>query len=466
MLTIQLANSSTFRGGLRARIETAPPAPKPALADPEAWNISHDPASQIVTVFVRSSEGVTAENLRRAASLLVRWLAYNKIGAVSIDLAENKLLAPESVFALAEGMLLGDYRFDAYLSSVESHTIEVNLLTANPAMYENALDRAVVICEAVNLARTWTNEPPNVINPVTLAERAQNLAAEYGLICTVLDDHQLREMGAGAIVAVGQGSNTPSRLIILQHAGSANEKPVALVGKSLTFDTGGYSLKGSEAMLGMNVDKAGAMTVLATLIAAARLKLKTPVVGILAAAENMVSAYAYRPNDIIKTLSGKTVEVLNTDAEGRLVLADALTYAQRQFKPRVMIDLATLTGGVVTALGSIRAGMFATDDELAASLFQAGERTHERLWRLPLDPEYAELIRGEKTDLVNSAIPGRKALPIVGAIFLKQFVDDGQPWAHLDIAGVADAEKRRPYCPKGATGFGVRLLMDYLETLE
>mgnify|MGYP000126746208 CR=1 FL=1 len=466
MLTIQLSSPDTFSGGLRARIATAPPAPKPALSDPEAWNISHDPASQTVTAFIRSSEGMTPENLRRAASLLVRWLAYNRIESVGLDLAESGLLAPESVFALVEGMLLGDYRFDIYLSNVTPFSIEVDLLTETPTAYEHVVRRAAIICESVNLARTWTNEPANVINPVTLAERAQNLAAEYGLICTVLDDHQLRQMGAGAIVAVGQGSNTPSRLIILQHAGSKDERPIVLVGKSLTFDTGGYSLKGSESMLGMNVDKAGAMAVLATLIAAARLKLKTPLVGILAAAENMVSAHAYRPNDIIKTLSGKTVEVLNTDAEGRLVLADALTYAQRQFDPRILIDLATLTGGVVTALGSIRAGMFATDDELAEALFRSGERTYERLWRLPLDAEYAELVRGEKTDLVNSAIPGRKALPIIGAIFLKQFVDDGRRWAHLDIAGVADAEKRKAYCPKGATGFGVRLLMDYLENLE
>lgn len=466
MLTIHLAQPSTFSDGLRARFQVAPPAPRPALADPEAWNVSHDPASQVVTIFIRSNEGMTLESVRRAASLLVRWLAYNRIEAVGIELTESGLTSPENVAALAEGMLLGDYRFETYLSNASPSSINVTLLTEKTAVYEQVLHRTTIVCEAVNLARTWTNEPANVINPVTLAERAQNLAAEYGLTCTILDDKQLREMGAGAILAVGQGSNTPSRLIILQHAGKKQEKPIALVGKSLTFDTGGYSLKGSEAMLGMNIDKAGAMAVFATLIAAARLKLKTPVVGVLAAAENMISAYAYRPNDIIKTLSGKTVEVLNTDAEGRLVLADALTYAQRQFAPRVLIDLATLTGGVVTALGSVRAGMFTTDDELAEALFQSGERAYERLWRLPLDPEYADLVRGDKADLVNTGMPGRKASPIVGAIFLKQFVDNGQPWAHLDIAGVADTEKRMPYCPKGATGFGVRLLIDYLTHLQ
>lgn len=244
----------------------------------------------------------------------------------------------------------------------------------------------------------------------------------------------------------------------------AEASPVALVGKAITFDTGGYSIKTTPGLVGMKYDKCGAMAVIGTLVAAARLKLQIPIVGVLAAAENMISNAAYRPNDILKTLSGKTVEIISTDAEGRLVLCDALAYAQN-FHPRVMIDLATLTGGVVTALGSTRAGLFSNNDQLADALFSAGESTHERLWQLPLDDEYFDLIKSDDADIKNSA-GNPKAHPIVGGIFLKQFVDDETPWAHLDIAGVSDWDKDMPYCPKGASGFGVRLLVEYLSGLQ
>jgi leucyl aminopeptidase len=306
-----------------------------------------------------------------------------------------------------------------------------------------------------------------VINPVTLAERVQDLAKEVGLKCTVLDDQQLADMGAGAIVAVGQGSQTPSRLIVLEYQPPAKDEagsPVALIGKAITFDTGGYSIKTTPGMVGMKYDKCGAMAVIGTLVAAAKLQLSVPLVGVLAASENMISNVAYRPNDILKTLSGKTVEIISTDAEGRLVLCDALAYAQQTFKPRAVIDLATLTGGVVTALGSTRAGLFSNRDELADALFKAGEATHERLWQLPLDDEYFEIIKSDDADMKNSAgVP--KASPIVGATFLKQFVNEETPWAHLDIAGVSDWDKEMPYCPKGASGFGVRLLVEYLRGL-
>ena len=208
-------------------------------------------------------------------------------------------------------------------------------------------------------------------------------------------------MGAGAIVAVGQGSATPARLIVLEYQPPAGREaeaettPIAIVGKAITFDTGGYSIKTTDGMVGMKHDKCGAMAVLGAIVAAARLKIKTPVVAVLAAAENMISEVAYRPNDILKTLSGKTVEIISTDAEGRLVLCDALAYAQRQFKPRAMINLATLTGGVVVALGSTRAGLFSNNDELAKALFDVGERVHERLWRLPLDEDSVDGVHRE-----------------------------------------------------------------------
>ena len=216
-------------------------------------------------------------------------------------------------------------------------------------------------------------------------------------------------------------------------------------------------------MVGMKYDKCGGLAVLGTVLAASRLKIKTPLVGIITAAENMISGESYRPNDIIKTLSGKTVEIISSDAEGRMVMCDALTYAQQKYQPRALIDLATLTGGVVVALGKVRAGIMTNDDALASALFDSGERVFERLWRLPLDDEYFDLIKGDDSDFKNAG--GREAHPIVGGIFLKQFVFPETPWAHLDIAGAATTDKDLPYSPKGATGFGIRLLVDYLEHL-
>jgi leucyl aminopeptidase len=273
-------------------------------------------------------------------------------------------------------------------------------------------------------------------------------------------------MGAGAIVAVGQGSATPSRMIVLEYQPPAggDAQPVALVGKAITFDTGGYSIKPTLGMVGMKYDKCGAMAVLGAIIAASRLKLNLPIVAVIAAAENMISDVSYRPNDILKTLSGKTVEIISTDAEGRLVLCDALTYAQQTYHPRALIDIATLTGGIVTALGSNRAGLFSNNDELANALFTAGEATHERLWRMPMDEEYFEMIKSLDADMKNSA-GAPKASPIIGATFLKQFVEEKTVWAHVDIAGVSDWESEKPYCPAGASGFGVRLFIEYLRGL-
>ncbi len=370
--------------------------------------------------------------------------------------------------ALAEGIALGAFRFERFKSGEETRPpVRITFLTEDgQAALQADLDQVQVVASAVHLAREWGHEPANVINPVSLAERAQRLAGQAGLKCTVLDDTELARLGAGALLSVGKGSRTPARLIVLEYAGQnpgTGANPIVLVGKAITFDTGGYSIKDTQGIQGMKYDKCGGLAVIATLWAAAQLKLKTPLVGLIPAAENMISSESYRPDDILTSLSGKTIEVLTTDAEGRLVLADALTYAQQAFKPRAIVDLATLTGGVVVALGHVRAGIMANDDRLAGELISAGEKTYERLWRLPLDEEYFDLIKGDEADIKNSG--GREGAPIFGGIFLKQFVDDGIPWAHLDIAGVASTGKDLPYCPKGATGFGVRLLVEYLKTL-
>lgn len=415
---------------------------------------------------------LSAEMIRRAGGALAKWLTKNSIPSAGVELGTllgTGMPPSTAITAFVEGLLLGAFSFGAYKTGHENKLTALALLIddnngVSKADLQAYLQKASITAESVNLSRELAHEPPNVINPVTLAERVQKLAAEVGLKCSVLDDKQLAEMGAGAIVAVGKGSATPSRLIILEHTGSAGGQPVALVGKSITMDTGGYSLKSGDSMKGMKYDKSGGMTVIATLVAAARLGLATPVVGVIAAAENMISAAAYRPDDILKALNGKTIEILSTDAEGRLVLADALAYTEQTFKPRVMIDIATLTGAVVIALGSVRAGMLSTNDELAEALFTSGEKTYERLWRLPLDEEYFEQIKGDDSDIKNSG--GREAGSIIGGMFLKQFVTDETPWAHLDVAGMMDTDKERPYCPKGGMGFGVRLFLEYIHSLE
>jgi leucyl aminopeptidase len=421
---------------------------------------TEDQTGQKVLKLFLGPANPTLEQLRQAGGHLANWLvARTEIENVRLDL--GPLQGGEAYHAFFEGLLLGSFRFEHYKSKAAARPpMRVQVPPAEGVA--EALAHAAPLCTAQNLAREWGHEPPNVINPVTLAARCQALASDLGLKCTVLDDQHLESIGAGALVAVGKASQTPSRLIILEYPGTnPQEKPVVLVGKAITFDTGGYTIKTRDGMVGMKYDKCGAMAVIGLMQAAVQLHLPTPVVGIIAAAENMIAGNAYRPNDIITTLSGQTVEIISADAEGRMVLADALTYACRNFQPRAVIDLATLTGGVGVALGEVRAGLMSTHDGLAKALFQAGERTHERLWRLPLDEEYLDLIKGDDSDFKNSG--GAKASAIIGGIFLNQFVTPEIPWAHLDIASVAFPDKAGPYRPKGASGFGVRLLVEFLQ---
>lgn len=432
---------------------------------------SDQPRQALLSLGVR--EKVTAEVLRRAGGSLVKWLEKNNVHTAGISfsgLSSLDMAAEIAFSAFVEGLYLGAFQFTKHKSvQPERPKLQIDwLLSADELAQTDALVSLIArvkhLTGAVNLSRSWAHEPPNIINPVTLAERLGQLASKEGLRFKVLDHRQLEEMGANAILAVGKGSQTPSRMIILEYPGADPEaKPVILVGKAITFDTGGYSTKDPQGMVGMKYDKSGGMTVIATLIAAARLGIKTRLVGIIAAAENMISGEAYRPNDILVTLSGKTVEVISADAEGRLVLCDALTYAQSTYTPQALIDLATLTGGVVVALGKLRAGILGNHQGLIQKLIESGERTHERLWQLPLDDDYFELIKGDDSDFKNSG--AREAHATIGGIFLKQFVAEDVPWAHLDIAGVASIDKDQPYCQKGATGFGVRLLIDYLESL-
>jgi leucyl aminopeptidase len=476
-ILLELASLKSWKGNTLFKLTIAPDVPGIGLAGKEAGDIGPaylngqgDSVTQTITVSLGHRDKLTAETLRRVGAAIAHWVDHHQVGNAGIDLTSLKNLEiKQPTYFLAEGLYLGAYRFDRYKSDhSEKPSAKIELLTeTDPDALKPILDEVEQICAAVILAREWDHEPANVINPLSLAQLAEAVAAECGLKITILDDTRLAELGAGAILAVGKGSQSPPRMIILEYPGQeppAGSHPTVLVGKAITFDTGGYSLKSTEGIQGMKYDKSGGLIVLATLRAAASLKLSTPLVGIICAAENMISGGSYRPDDIITSLAGKTIEIISTDAEGRLVLADGLAYAQQNYQPRALIDLATLTGGVVTALGHVFAGIMSNHESLTQTLVAAGEKTHERLWPLPLDEEYFASIKGDEADIKNSG--GREAAPITGGMFLQQFVDPQVPWAHIDIAGTAHSAKDLPYSPKGATGFGVRLLLEYLRGIE
>src|SRR6185369_4306061 len=315
----------------------------------------------------------------------------------------------------------------------------------------------------VSLARDLVSHPGNVATTGYLAAAARRVAKHHGLACRVLEKAELEKLGMNALVAVGKGSVEPPRLIVLEYHGSgAKGKPVALVGKGITFDSGGISIKPGAGMEEMKTDMSGAAAVLGTMEAAAALQLPVNLVAVIPTAENMPDGKAYKPGDVLVSMSGLTIEITNTDAEGRLILCDALHFARTEFKPAAMIDLATLTGACVVALGHEASGMMGNDQRLLENLKKAGERCNERLWELPLWDEYGETMKSDIADLRNAGTT-RDGGTITAGWFLKQFAATTR-WAHLDIAGTAWSDKSRPCSPKGATGVGVRLLIEYLKS--
>ncbi len=422
---------------------------------------------RIALVSLGAKRPAKAEDVLKAAAAAQKWCKQHDVGHAAV--ASESLIEAAGDAAVAswvEGFVLGGFRYTAMRSAKPKADVGLTRLTvaasgkARPAAA--AIKKAQALAECTNLARFLGHEPPNVINPVTLAARCRSIAKRHGLRCKVFDDRRLKREKCGAFLAVGRGSASKPRMIILEHTGgSSKARPIVLVGKALTMDTGGYSIKPAASIPDMKYDKQGGMTVIAAMVAAARLKLRRRVIGIVGAAENMISSDAYRPGDIVRAANGKTIEVLNTDAEGRLVLADCLHYGEKTYKPAVMINLATLTGAIDVALGGACAGLMSNNDKLADALIDSGERTNERLWRLPLWPVYREQIKGTDGDIKNTG--GRGAGSITAGMFLKEFVSDKTPWAHLDIAGTATTTKATPMCPVGATGFGVRLLLDYMQ---
>lgn len=370
---------------------------------------------------------------------------------------------------LVEGYLRALYRFDKYQSASDKKlphriTIVISGVAARElAAVKRRMERCLLITRGETLARDLVNEPSNVKTPEFLARTAWEQGGAVGIKTTIYGQKALEQLGFGAMLAVAQGSICEPRLIVMEYQGTtAKTAPIALVGKAVTFDSGGISLKPSEGMEQMKMDMAGGAAVLATLVTAARLQLAVNLVAVIPAVENMPSARAQRPGDVVRSLSGKTVEVVNTDAEGRLILADALTWAGRK-NPRAVIDIATLTGACIVALGHHTAAVLGTDSALVQDLIGAGEQCGEHLWQLPLRAEYATQIESTVADVKNSG--GRPAGTITAAAFLQHFAPDC-PWAHVDIAGTAWAEKAAPGQPEGGTGFGVRLLLEYLRQLE
>jgi leucyl aminopeptidase len=431
----------------------------------------HLPAERILLVGLGIQEKITDEKIRRAAGQAMNMVTDKKFGQMAFSLpfqgAEKEPAAPFQ--ALAEGLLLASYRYDLFLGEEAKKTRKlpkaVTLVITegqDKKSCEVSVENARKIAQAVMLTRDLVNAPGNIKSPAYLAEQAQAAAKQSTLNCTVLGPKELAKEGCGALLGVAQGSAREPRLIILEHRGGhKNEAPVALVGKGVTFDSGGISLKPGEKMDEMKMDMAGGAAVIGTMLAASLLDLPVNLVGIVAAVENMPSATAYRPGDILTSLSGQTIEVLNTDAEGRLILADALTYVKR-YDPKLVVDLATLTGACIIALGHHATAVLGNDQTLVDTLLKAGEDSGERLWQLPLWEDYDQQIKSDVADVKNTG--GRPAGTITAAAFLKKFAKDFN-WAHLDIAGTAWRDQATPYTPKGGTGVGVRLLLAFLKNL-
>jgi len=426
------------------------------------------PAQRVLLVGLGKKKEVGTEKIRQAMGTASRQLRDSGIKSFSTPLhghGQNKISTFESAQAIVEGCLLGLYQFTAYRTEKRSEIKEVQQITlvdraeGKIAEVAGGSRTGQILADATNFVRDLCNHPSNVVTPSRLAEEARAIAKEFGLTCRVIEKDEAESLGMGAFLGVAKGSQEPPKFIILEyHGGKKKEAPVAIVGKSITFDSGGISIKPAEKMEQMKTDMSGGATVLGTMKALAQLKLPVSIVGLLPATENMPSGTAVKPGDVVRAMSGKTIEVINTDAEGRMILADALAYAAR-YKPSAIVDLATLTGACVVALGNRATGVMGTNPKLIERLKRAGERCGERLWELPLWEEYQEQIKSDVADMKN--VGGRGAGAITAAAFLQKFVGD-IPWAHLDIAGTSWNDDPRPYAPKGATGVGVRLLIQWL----
>jgi leucyl aminopeptidase len=432
---------------------------------------------RILLVGLGEQEKFNLNTLRQAAGTAVR--TAERLGAARLGLglhivldATQRQSLQQIGQAISEGAIAGRYDYKEFLADAKNNgktidAMRLTLVEPDPQRMRQLKRGSQIgsaLAEGQNRTREIANRPGNMINPPSLAREAQRLARQFHLRCRVFDEKKLAALKMNAILAVGSGSASKPRLIVLEYKGRKSNAPrtdVVIVGKAITFDSGGISLKPAANMEAMKFDKSGGCAVLGVLTAAAQLKIPLNVTGVIPAAENLPSQTSYRPGDILRTYNGKTVEILSTDAEGRLLLADALAHAAK-LKPKSIIDIATLTGGCVIALGEHHAGLFGNNEDLISQLKQASETSGEKVWPMPCGPEYLEQTQSKIADLKNA--PGREGSPCTAAAFLSEFAAD-IPWAHLDIAGTASSDNAKPYRGIGATGFGVRLLLEYLRSI-
>ena len=430
-------------------------------------NLLHKPAGlrakRLLLVSGGSAKKFTSYDLRRVAGTAVRTLKARGIRSFAF-IAPSAIPAEEAIRAIVECELVGNFDPDYYRSDRKDQKIDALTIvtTGDKTALEKVANQAQIIGESQNFTRDLVNEPSNRMTPTILADRAKKMCQEVGLKCEVYGADKIKEMKMGAFWSVAQGSDEPPALIVMKYEpAGAPEKPVlGLVGKGITFDTGGISIKPADGMEKMKYDMAGGATMIGAMRAIALLKPKVKVIGIVCATENMPSGKAQKPGDVQIAMSGKSIEIINTDAEGRLVLADGLFYA-RQLGCTHLVDAATLTGAVVIALGYANAGVFANDDAMYERFHKANAEAGEKMWRLPLDDEYKENIKSTIADIVNSG--GRWGGAINAAMFLKEFAED-TPWIHLDIAGTAWMEDQKPWIAKGPSGIALRSLVEFVKS--
>jgi len=388
-----------------------------------------------------------------------------ELGINEFALIPFKNMDQDHLSATVEGIKLSDYSFNNYKTDEDKRDLnQVRILIKNDLeKNQNTIHDSTIVSDAVIFCRNISNLPPNDCSPKDLANFSVNLSNNQKVKVRIIENGEMESYGLGGILAVGKGSSSSPKLIIIEYSGSTkNEKPIVIVGKAVTFDTGGISIKPSEKMDEMKFDKCGGCNVLGIMKAVTGLNLDNNVIGIIPSVENMPSGSSYRPGDIIKMYNRKTVEVLNTDAEGRIILADALAFAVKTFQPKAIIDMATLTGAAIIALGTNVAAMMGNDKELVTKIIEYSNQTGEKIWELPLYDEYKEQLKSSNADMKN--IGGRSAGAITAGAFLSNFVDE-TPWVHLDIAGTAwnqEGTQEKTYNPKGATGFGIRTIVKYI----
>ena len=422
-------------------------------------------ASRLILVGLGKAESLDEKGLETLGAQIAGRLygAGETQASIELDVPKGaKVKKAELAAHLAFGAKLKSYAFDKYrtrnLDEYEKKLKTLRIVTPDPAAAKKAHTGLAAVADGVFFSRDLVNEPPNVLYPAEFARRAKAQLSKLGVKVEILGEAEMKKQGFGALLGVGQGSARESQLVVMQwNGGKRSAKPFALIGKGVCFDSGGLSIKVGTGMQGMKGDMAGAACVAGTMLTLATRKARVNVVGVVGLVENMPDGGAFRPDDVLTSLSGQTIEVLNTDAEGRLVLADALTYTQRRFRPKAVIDLATLTGAIVQTLGFEHAGVFSNNDQLVQRIQAAGRFTGERVWQLPLDPFYDKMIRSKIADMKN--IGGANSGAITAAQFLQRFIEKDMVWAHLDIAGVAwqDGEQK-PTIPSWGTGWGVRLL--------